>query len=114
MATRRRWRKCPSTTRIIGAATIIGLFLFREHYARTRVVLSIQRAIGNQRRARGDNSIALCTALYRLHFLVNAEGVNVLPTTAQIPNAPDAAGLNEDKLAGNSTARFGLGGFTYR
>lgn len=47
-----------------------------------------------------DNSIALFTALYRLHFPVNAQGVNVLPSTTQIPNTPDAERSNEDKLAG--------------
>ncbi len=47
-----------------------------------------------------DNSIALFTALYRLHFPVNAQGVNVLPSTAQIPEAPDAQRLNKEKLAG--------------
>ena len=31
-----------------------------------------------------DNSVALFGALYRLHFPVNAEGVNVLPSTTQI------------------------------
>jgi hypothetical protein len=36
-----------------------------------------------------DNSIALFVALFRLHFPLNAEGVNVLPTTAQIPKDPE-------------------------
>jgi hypothetical protein len=47
-----------------------------------------------------DNSIALFTALYRLHFPVNAQGVNLLPSTAQIPKADDAERLNREKLAG--------------
>jgi hypothetical protein len=28
-------------------------------------------------------------ALFRLHFPLNSEGVNLLPTTAQIPKDPD-------------------------
>ena len=36
-----------------------------------------------------DNSIALFAALFRLHFPLNAEGINALPTTAQIPKDPD-------------------------
>jgi hypothetical protein len=49
-----------------------------------------------------DNSIALFTALYRLHFPVNAEGVNVLPSTTQLPDAPDVEDSNKHDLAGNS------------
>jgi hypothetical protein len=47
-----------------------------------------------------DNSIALFAALFRLQFLLNAGGVNVLSSTAQISNAPDVEYLNENKLAG--------------
>jgi hypothetical protein len=36
-----------------------------------------------------DNSIAMFAALFRLHFPLNSEGVNLLPTTAQIPKDPD-------------------------
>jgi len=46
----------------------------------------------------------LFTALYRLHFPVNAQGVNVLPSTTQIPEAPDAQRLNKEKLAGESSS----------
>jgi hypothetical protein len=48
-----------------------------------------------------DNSIALFTALYRLHFPVNAQGVNMLPSTARIPGAPKVENSNKNELAGN-------------
>jgi hypothetical protein len=51
-----------------------------------------------------DNSIALFTALYRLHFPVNALGVNVLPTTAQISESPDVEHLDKEKYAGESSS----------
>ncbi len=51
-----------------------------------------------------DNSIALFTALYRLHFPVNAQGVNVLPSTTQIPEAPDVEHLDKEKYAGESSS----------
>jgi len=41
-----------------------------------------------------DNSIALFTALYRLHFPVNAQGVNV-------PNATDVEHSSKEKYAGD-------------
>ena len=41
-----------------------------------------------------DNSVALFAALYRLHFPVNAQGVNV-------PNATDVEHLNKEKYAGD-------------
>jgi len=45
-----------------------------------------------------DNSIALFTALYRLHFPVNAHGENILPATAQIQDPLDPHHPNrEDK-----------------
>jgi len=47
-----------------------------------------------------DNSIALFTALYRLHFPVNAQGINVLPSTARVPETSDMENSNKDKLAG--------------
>lgn len=48
-----------------------------------------------------DNSIALFAALFRLHFPLNAQGINVLPSTAQIPKAPDVEHLNKEKYAGD-------------
>jgi hypothetical protein len=41
-----------------------------------------------------DNSIAMFAALYRLHFPVNAQGVNV-------PNATDAEPLDKERYAGD-------------
>ena len=40
-----------------------------------------------------DNSVALFAALYRLHFPVNAQDVNVA-------SAPDVEHLNKEKYAG--------------
>ena len=48
-----------------------------------------------------DNSIALFAALFRLHFPLNSEGVNVLPTTAQIPESRDVEHLDKEKYAGD-------------
>jgi hypothetical protein len=48
-----------------------------------------------------DNSIALFAALYRLHFPVNAQGVNVLPSAAESPKGPDLENSDKKRYAGD-------------
>jgi hypothetical protein len=48
-----------------------------------------------------DNSIALFAALYRLHFPVNAQGIDLLPSTAQSPKVPDVEDPDNERYAGH-------------